>query len=81
MSSAVSEIVLVRTAFQGVASVREVKMFGGTAFMVNGRLRVCGSLSQRCAGGALMGAKRASSQSNLDSEEDCTRRCPEEAED
>jgi TfoX/Sxy family transcriptional regulator of competence genes len=40
MSSAVSEIVLVRTAFQGVASVREVKMFGGIAFMVNGHMTV-----------------------------------------
>jgi TfoX/Sxy family transcriptional regulator of competence genes len=40
MSSDGAELTLVRTAFQGVASVREVKMFGGTAFMVNGHMTV-----------------------------------------
>jgi len=31
---------LLRTAFQGVAHVREVIMFGGTAFLVNGHMTV-----------------------------------------
>jgi hypothetical protein len=35
-----AELTLVRSAFQRVASVREVKMFGGTAFMVNGHMTV-----------------------------------------
>ena len=34
------ELALVRSALQGVASIREVKMFGGTAFMVNGHMTV-----------------------------------------
>ncbi len=40
MSPEGAELTLVRTAFRGVASVREVKMFGGTAFMVNGHMTV-----------------------------------------
>jgi hypothetical protein len=35
-----AELALVRAAFRGIASVREVKMFGGTAFMVNGHMTV-----------------------------------------
>ena len=34
------ELALVRSALQGVASIREVKMFGGTAFMANGHMTV-----------------------------------------
>ena len=40
MSADGAELTLVRTAFRGVTSVREVKMFGGTAFMVNGHMTV-----------------------------------------
>jgi TfoX/Sxy family transcriptional regulator of competence genes len=40
MSPEGAELTLVRTAFRGVASVREVKMFGGTAFLVNGHMTV-----------------------------------------
>ena len=35
-----AELARVRTAFKGVPSVREVKMFGGMAFMVNGHMTV-----------------------------------------
>ena len=38
MSSDAAELALVRTALEGVVSVREIKMFGGTAFMINGHL-------------------------------------------
>jgi len=38
MSSDGAELALVRTALEGVVAVREIKMFGGTAFMVNGHL-------------------------------------------
>src|SRR5262245_9180866 len=34
------DLALVRGALHGVASVREVKMFGGTAFLVNGHMAV-----------------------------------------
>jgi hypothetical protein len=40
MSVDSAELALVRRAFQGVASVREVKMFGGTAFMIKGHMTV-----------------------------------------
>ena len=40
MSAGGAELALVRTAFRGIPSVREVKMFGGTAFMVNGHMTV-----------------------------------------
>jgi TfoX/Sxy family transcriptional regulator of competence genes len=40
MSVDPTELALVRSAFEGVASLREVKMFGGTAFMVNGHMTV-----------------------------------------
>ena len=40
MSGDGADLTLVRAALQGVASVREVKMFGGTAFMVNGHMTV-----------------------------------------
>jgi TfoX/Sxy family transcriptional regulator of competence genes len=40
MGSESTGLALVRTAFQAVASVREIKMFGGTAFMVNGHMTV-----------------------------------------
>jgi hypothetical protein len=40
MSADGTDLMLVRTALEGVASVREVKMFGGTAFMVNGHMTV-----------------------------------------
>jgi hypothetical protein len=40
MSSAGSELELVRAAFRDVASVREIKMFGGTAFLVRGHMTV-----------------------------------------
>jgi TfoX/Sxy family transcriptional regulator of competence genes len=40
MNFAARELELLRTAFQGVASVREVIMFGGTAFLVNGHMTV-----------------------------------------
>ncbi len=39
-SSAVGELDLLRSAFHGVACVREVKMFGGTAFLVNDHMAV-----------------------------------------
>jgi TfoX/Sxy family transcriptional regulator of competence genes len=40
MSVDSAELGLVRAAFQGVASVREVNMFGGVAFMINGHMSV-----------------------------------------
>jgi TfoX/Sxy family transcriptional regulator of competence genes len=40
MSTPDRKLELVRTAFQGVASLREVVMFGGTAFLVNGHMTV-----------------------------------------
>jgi hypothetical protein len=40
MSADGAELTLARTAFKGIASVREIKMFGGTAFMVNGHITV-----------------------------------------
>src|SRR5579864_4884939 len=40
MSADGAELTLVRNAFKGIASVREIKMFGGTAFMVNGHMTV-----------------------------------------
>ena len=40
MSADGGEFTLVRAAFKGIASVREIKMFGGTAFMVNGHMTV-----------------------------------------
>ena len=40
MSPESAELTLVRTAFRDVASIREVKMFGGTAFIVNGHMTV-----------------------------------------
>jgi TfoX/Sxy family transcriptional regulator of competence genes len=40
MNSAERELELLRTAFQGGASVREVAMFGGTAFLVNGHMTI-----------------------------------------
>jgi TfoX/Sxy family transcriptional regulator of competence genes len=45
MSLDTTQLALVRSALQGVASFREVKMFGGTAFMVNGHMTV--GLSRR----------------------------------
>ena len=38
MNAADRELGLLRAALQGVASVREVVMFGGTAFLVNGHM-------------------------------------------
>lgn len=40
MSTQGAELALVGAAFRGVASVREVKMFGGTAFLVRGHMTV-----------------------------------------
>ena len=40
MSMDGTELQLVRAALEGVASVHEVKMCGGTAFMVNGHMTV-----------------------------------------
>jgi hypothetical protein len=40
MSSGGRDLELLRTALQDVASVREVKMFGGTAFLVKGHMTV-----------------------------------------
>jgi len=38
LSSDGAELTIVRTALEGVVSVREIQMFGGTAFMVNGHM-------------------------------------------
>lgn len=40
MSTSDSELELLRAALQGVTSLREMKMFGGTAFLVNGHITV-----------------------------------------
>jgi TfoX/Sxy family transcriptional regulator of competence genes len=40
MSTDGAELARVRAAFEGVISLREVKMFGGTAFMVNGHMTI-----------------------------------------
>jgi len=40
MNATDGELELLRAAFQGVASVRELKMFGGTAFLVRGHMTV-----------------------------------------
>jgi len=40
MSAADSKLELLRSAFSGVASVREVRMFGGVAFLVKGHMTV-----------------------------------------
>ncbi|MBS0418072.1 MAG: TfoX/Sxy family protein [Proteobacteria bacterium] len=40
MSADGAELARVRSALSGVTSVREVRMFGGTAFMVNGHMTV-----------------------------------------
>jgi TfoX/Sxy family transcriptional regulator of competence genes len=40
MSANGADLTLVREVLKSVASVREVKMFGGTAFMVNGHMTV-----------------------------------------
>jgi hypothetical protein len=48
MNAVGHELDLLRAAFQGVASVREAKMFGGTAFLVNDHMTVAVS-SRGCA--------------------------------
>jgi len=40
MNAANDDLEFVRASFRSVTSVREVKMFGGTAFLVNGHMTV-----------------------------------------